>query len=380
MISLPPTSANARFEPALGCQECFARNECGGLYTPGRLDCFCNNCTPEKCTYLCPRSKSFLPVWRDTCGIIITTNYLRQDQTRLPAYIPLIQHGNKRAIPLKVPWAALTTFDVTRRDKRLDDMIRDPARLRAKFQLEPTTALVLASIAPDRELEAYWKDRHHRRLVDGIDTIRPAHVIAPNFSLFQDVPRFDNLANIKRSLLCAEEFSKAGLSVIPYVAGITATDWERWADFLKEHGAITMVCKEFQTGGRKKAVGTWHTQHLYELQQRLGRELHVVAVGGQRQRRNLRPLGGLTIIDSHPFMRTMHRRRLTPTGWETTPTPPNAPLDDLLAHNITAYANNIASLTKQSRLHKRPPTMTTQTADQLVLWPIDNVAPSANAA
>ena len=50
-------------------------------------------------------------------------------------------------------------------------------------------------------------------------------MIAPNFSLFRDVPRFDNLANIKRSLLCAEELSTAGLSVIPYIAGITERLW-----------------------------------------------------------------------------------------------------------------------------------------------------------
>ena len=99
MSTLPPTSTNARFEPALGCENCFARNQCGGLYTPGALDCFCHSCNkPEHCMYLCPRSKNFPAVWRDTGGVTITTNYLRQDHTTLPAYLPLIQHGNKRKI------------------------------------------------------------------------------------------------------------------------------------------------------------------------------------------------------------------------------------------------------------------------------------------
>ena len=86
MMSLPPTSANARFEPALGCQECFARNECGGLYTPGRLDCLCTTCSPEQCTYLCPRNKNFVNIWRDTDGITITTTQLRQDTTLQPTF------------------------------------------------------------------------------------------------------------------------------------------------------------------------------------------------------------------------------------------------------------------------------------------------------
>jgi Domain of unknown function (DUF4417) len=369
MSTLPPTSANARFEPALGCQDCFARNECGGLHTPGAIDCFCHCCNkPERCTYLCPRSKNFLAVWRDTGGITITTPFLRQDHTTLPAYVPVIQHGNKRTTPLTVPWAALTTFDVTRRDKRHKDMLRDPGELRAKFQLEPSTALLLSSVAPDNELEMYWKLRHHRHLAEGIKAINPAHVIAPNFSLFRDVPRFDNLANIKRSITCAEELSKAGLSVIPYVAGITATDWERWADFLKEQEDITMVCKEFQTGPSKKTVGEWHIHRLQEFQQRLGRELHLVAVGGRRHRQNLRAFGSLTIIDSVPFMRTMHRRQLCTNGWQDAPTPHGAPLDDLLAHNITAYTARI-NQSRPSVPRHGPRTATTIDPNQLVLWP-----------
>jgi hypothetical protein len=259
---------------------------------------------------------------------------------------------------------------VTRRDKRINDMVRDPDSLRDKFRLARNTSIVLSSIAPDRELEAYWRERKHRQLVEGIKAIRPAHVIAPNFSLFRDVPRFDNLANIKRSLVCAEECSTAGLSVIPYVAGITTHDWERWADFLKEHEHVRMVCKEFQTGGKKKTVGDWHIDRLRELQDRLGRRLHIVAIGGRR----IQPLQtqpwGVSVIDSVPFMRTMHRRRLTNDGWEETTTLPGAPLDDLLDHNITAYS---AQLTDRNRRGcappRRQPAAEASIERQLTLWP-----------
>ncbi len=367
--TLPPTSANARFEPALGCLDCFARTTCGGLHTPGRLDCLCTTCEPEKCTYLCPRNKNFLAVWRDSGGISIGTRSLWQDHnSSVPEYIPLIQHGNRRTTPLPVRYAALTTFDVTRRDKRTGDMLRDPEHLRAKFQLQPTAALVLSCVAPDREVERYWRDRQDRRLVDGLAAIRPAHVIAPNFSLLHNVPRFDNLANIKRSLLCAEEFSKAGLSVIPYLAGITATDWERWAAFLKEHRHLRIVCKEFQTGPSKSAIGAWHLGRLEELQQQLGRELHLVAVGGRRHLARLRSFGRLTILDSVPFMRTMHRRQLCANGWQEAPTAVGAPLDELLAHNVTAYTTYINEAGAPLPRHG-PRAATTTDPRQLLLWP-----------
>jgi hypothetical protein len=294
-------------------------------------------------------------VWRDTDGLQITINHLHQATTSLPEYIPLIQHGNRRTTPLSAPIVALTTFDVTRIDKERKDMLRDPDQLRERFRLAPNTPIILSSVAQDVELERYWRHRHDRRLVEGIKALNPAHVIAPNFSLFRDVPRFDNLANIKRSLLCAEEFSTAGLSVIPYIAGITATDWDRWAAFLQEHQDLTMVCKEFQTGASTKTKGDWHIQRLEELQQKLGRALHILAVGGRRYIPALRRFAQVTIIDSNPFMRTMHRRILTTNGWQSAPTPPGAPLDELLQANIAAYASVVHQLMCGEQLPRRQP-------------------------
>lgn len=367
---LPPRSEHTAYEPSLGCQHCFAKELCGGLYTTGALDCLCYCCgNPEECTFLCPRSKNFLATWRDTSGINIAIEHLQQCYDQLPQYIPLIQHGSNRTTPLRVPVVALTTFDVTRLDKRVGDMVRDAAALRAKFLLDKTATIVLSSVAPDKELERYWHERHHRDLIQGIKAIRPAHVIAPNFSLFRDVPRFDNLANVKRSLVCSEELSKAGLSVIPYLAGITAHDWNRWADFLKEHDQIKLVCKEFQTGGRKKPVGDWHIDRLRELQDKLGRGLHIVAVGGRRHRALQMQPWRVSIIDSVPFMRTMHRRRLSIDGWEKTVTPSGAPLDDLLNHNIAAYARTIGKRWHRIASRRRPPASLKSASTQLMLWP-----------
>ncbi len=378
---LPPQSEHTAYETSLGCQHCFAREQCGGLYTTGAFDCFCHCCNnPDRCTYLCPRNKNFLATWRDTNGIHVQIECLKQSHDSLPQYLPLIQHGSNRTRPLPTPAVALTTFDVTRRDKRINEMIRDPDALRDKFRLARNTSIVLSSIAPDHELEAYWRERRHRQLVEGIKAIHPTHVIAPNFSLFRDVPRFDNLANIKRSLVCAEEFSKARLSVIPYVAGITKHDWERWADFLKEHEHVTMVCKEFQTGGKKKTVGDWHIDRLRELQDRLGRRLHIVAIGGRRIQPLQQQPWGVSVIDSVPFMRTMHRRRLTSIGWEEVTTLPGAPLDDLLHHNITAYASTIGSLQQRSAQPKRAPISITHASRQLALWPLQSGEPDTTAA
>jgi hypothetical protein len=255
-------------------------------------------------------------------------------------------------------------------------MLRDPVELRRRYRLAPTTPIILSSIAKDAKLERYWRDRHHHQLIDGIKSIAPAHVIAPNFSLFRDVPRFDNLANIKRSLLCAEELGNAGLSVIPYMAGITGHDWDQWAAFLRAHPTIRIVCKEFQTGPSSNIKGTWHIARLEELQQRTGRALHLIAIGGRRHLPRLRAFLNLTVIDSVPFMRTMHRRILNADGWSVAPTTASAPLDDLLAHNITAYRGRISDLRERPLTSRRPPRpMATADPNQLVLWQSGDVTP-----
>jgi hypothetical protein len=379
---IPPTSTNTRFEPALGCQHCFAQEACGGFYHPGNLDCltYCCN-TPASCSYLCPRNNKFLAIWRDTDGLDINIKTLQQHDDQLPTYIPLVQHGSQRCGQLQVPFAAITTFSATRRDKATRDMLRDSVALRQRYRLALTVPIILSSIAKDAKLERYWRDRHHHRIIDGIKSLAPAHVIAPNFSLFRDVPRFDNLANIKRSLLCAEELSAAGLSVIPYIAGITAHDWDRWAAFLREHHTIRMVCKEFQTGPSSNIKGAWHIARLEELQQRTGRALHLIAIGGRRHLPRLRAFPHLTVIDSVPFMRTMHRRILNTGGWAPAPTPLNAPLDDLLAHNLTAYLERIRDLRQHPPTPRRPPRpVTIPNPNQLPLWQPSDAAPTAASA
>ena len=357
MAALPPISTSARFEPALGCKDCFARDKCGGLYAAGMMDCLAYCCgEPANCTYLCPKNERFLAVWRDTGGIEMKCSSLPQSAEPLPLYVPLLQHGSRRQGSLRIPMAALTTFEVTKRDETTRDMCRDAVALRTKFKLHADTPLILSSISPDRRLEHYWRMRKYRRLIDGIKSIQPQHIIAPNFSLFRDIPRFDNLANIRRSLVCAEEFSQAGLSVIPYVAGVTEQDWRNWAAFLREHPEVVMVCKEFQTGPSTRVKAEWHIERLKELQQATGRALHLVAVGGRRVLSSLQPFKHVTVIDSVPFMRTMHRRRLAAAAnWPMTQTEPNEPLDDLLEENITAYAARVEAMFRGGAVPPRRP-------------------------
>jgi hypothetical protein len=227
------------------------------------------------------------------------------------------------------------TCEVTRRREKPCDT---PAQIRTAFKLRRNARIILSSIDEDRELENFWHVKTARSLAERLAGLEIEHIIAPNFSLPLEIPRFDNIANVRRSLVCAEEFSKVGMSVIPYIAGVTEHDWDFWEGFLREHREINIIAKEFQTGPSNNQVALWHIGHLLKLQDRIKRGLHLVAVGGRRHLRNLIEFSGISVMDSNPFMKTCHRFALAASGiWEDFPTAPNEPLDDLLLTNILRY-------------------------------------------
>jgi hypothetical protein len=334
---VPPTSRPQRTEPSLGCRNCFLFSQCGGTYAPGVFDClaFCCN-KPSTCTFVCPKSDRFVEVVRDTGGLALNQKWdIRQRDTGLPHYLPCIQHGSSRMRRLNFPLVVVPTCEVTRRQAK---PCESPADLRAAFKLRRDARIILVTIDEDRELENFWRVKAVRSLAERLAGLNVEHIVAPNFSLPLEIPRFDNIANIRRSLLCAEEFSRAGMSVIPYVAGVTEHDWNFWEGFLREHVEIKIVAKEFQTGASNNQVADWHIGHLLRLQDRVKRGLHIVAVGGRRHLRNLIEFSGISVMDSNPFMKTCHRFALAASGvWEEYPTALNEPLDNLLLTNILRY-------------------------------------------
>lgn len=356
--SLPPTSRPKRSEPCLGCLNCFAFRDCGGIYDEGVLDCLAYCCgRPDRCSYVCPKNSRFVQIVRDTGGLSLRRGWqLSQScSSSLPEYMPCIQHSSTRDKALDVPFVVLPTFEVTPRRKTSGEMFTSGAELRSVFKIGRRTRIVLSCIDEDESLENFWRVKSVRLLAQRLSQLSIEHIIAPNFSLPLEIPRFDNIANIKRSLLCAEEFSRAGMSVIPYVAGVTEQDWEFWAGFLRDHQEIAIVAKEFQTGGANITVAKWHIDRLLQLQDRIKRAVHVVAVGGRRHLRKLSEFAGVTLVNSDPFMKTCHRQLLTAAGrWEQWPTLPDEPLDDLLRTNVQRYAR----LIRQEFVRSRSPSLT----------------------
>jgi hypothetical protein len=146
------------------------------------------------------------------------------------------------------------------------------------------------------------------------------------------------------------------MSVVPHLNSCNERQWRFWADFLKEHPEITFVAKEFQTGAAIPRIAQWHIEQLLMVQERIGRGLHLLAVGGRRHIGLLLKLEQFTIIDSVPFLRTIFRRKMSRVDgrWAIHLTRRGETLDGLLRHNVDVYSTGVEQALIKRRQYSLP--------------------------
>jgi hypothetical protein len=340
-------SSDSRSAPGtslgLGCLPCPYKDDCGGIVSDYDCLAYCCN-SPENCKIACPRSHRLGQVVEDCGGWNRRIATLKQDNASpLPLYIPCIQNGSQRDALLNLPIVAIPTFAVTRRTAR--QRFGSGAEFRKHFGIGPATRILLVSVKDDPQLESYWQYSALRGLPEYLATLDIEYVTGPNFSFANNAPRTEHLVNRARSLKCIEEFSKAGISVIPHLNACNQYQWDCWAEFLIEHPEITIVSKEFQTGAAIPRIAQWHIGQLEQIQEKIGRGLHLVAIAGRRHIQRLLGLSGLTIVDSDPFFKTIFRQSISKRDghWKISRTEPGECLSTLLEHNINTYHAGIDS-------------------------------------
>jgi hypothetical protein len=211
------------------------------------------------------------------------------------------------------------------------------------MQLSRDTGVLLSSIAPDQPLEDFWAQHQQRELLPQLAALDLLGMTTPNFSFMLDVPRTNALYNLTRIFRMAERITKAGIATILHLQASSMYDWARWAEVLKAQPDVRLVALEFQTGASRYAVGNAYYFGLVGLQQALGRPLHplLFACGG-RIRELDREFESFSVVDSTPFLKTLHRQLLVQLPnrkwiWRPQPSKPGEPLHALLASNIAKH-------------------------------------------
>jgi hypothetical protein len=171
-----------------------------------------------------------------------------------------------------------------------------------------------------------------------------AHVADTVIKAFLDIPRWDNLHNMKRIALCWSELLSRGLPTSLHLNARTDRDWERWIEFIRGRDEVASVTVDFGTGLARKERAQWHVDKLHMLASKVPRALHLAMRGGVKYLRELsKSFNTISLLDSSAFMRTTHRRRLDwepglRGRWRTITMAEVEPLDDLLQHNVTRLA------------------------------------------
>jgi hypothetical protein len=332
-----------RYSPPLGCQGCFERAICGSLAI-GRdiFSCLHFCCRqPERCDSICRHHPDFALRVREIGGFELENvpRAMAIEAPTIPAVIPMIFHRASRTGLFAPAIAALSLYQLfRRRDGTLRFQTRD-AMLEG-FGLSAETKLVLSGTAPDAPIESWWRlSRRRREVIRQLRDIGIALATTPNYSLFVDQPRWNDLHAMKRIALVHEEFLSEGLPCALHVNARTETDMRRWSDYIAARSEITHVAYEFTTGTGWADRQEVHAGWLIDLAREVRRPLHLVVRGGLD---TLPALAGafaqITLIETSIFMRTMKRRRavITTSGnlkWEPALTSIGTPLDDLLSEN-----------------------------------------------
>lgn len=315
------------------------------------FDClkFCCG-SPEKCDAVCRRNPDqFISRLREVDGFDLASiaRFSKLELPTLPNTIPLIYHGNRRTNQCRCEAVALPLYRLyDRRTGNARFTNRD--QLAAAFGFHPSAKIVLTGVHQDRSVESWWRLANSRLIAD-LRALGIALVTTPNYSLFVDVPRWDNLHAIKRIALSWEQLMSFGIPAAIHLNARTDEDYRRYTDFIATREEIDWVSFEFGTGAGWPGRIDWHVEHLCLLATSVRRPLSIIVRGGIGVLRDLRSaFAAATLIDTTSFTKTLYRQRgILSDGkleWISSRTEPAAVLDSLLTHNITVFDSYIQSV------------------------------------
>lgn len=338
---------------AFGCADCPNLTICGGLNVEralfGCLDYCCGG--KDTCDAVCRQNRNFVDRVREINGFELDNipSLRSLPAVKVDDVVPLLFHASSRQRPLDANVVALPLSKlVDHRGARV--RYATISEIRSAFRLGDRTRVIATGTATDPPLENWWKlGRMRRDIVRGLVRAGVEFSTTPNFSLFSDQPRWDDLHSIKRIAIVHEEFLAEGMVCALHVNARTDTDIDRWAKYIQGRPEIQDIAYEFLTGSGWPGRKEMHAEWLEKLAQSVDRPLTLTIRGAAELLPRLSAsFTRITVIESTAFMRTMKRQRGRVTNhgpaWSQALTPVGAPLDDLFEHNKDIMERWLSSL------------------------------------
>jgi len=163
----------------------------------------------------------------------------------LPDHLPVLVQAYADAVD--VPWVALhggRVFGATGR--RITPKHHLP--LGVAYRLGNQTKIALELYVEDRVLDGLWSSR--RAIISELPALGFDLILSPNFSVWRDHSRFEQLVQQRRAFAFYHELLEAGLPAVPDVGwSLFEPDGRIWAEWINGQAdlqAVSIFC-----GGRK---------------------------------------------------------------------------------------------------------------------------------
>jgi Domain of unknown function (DUF4417) len=348
----------------LGCVDCLDHQVCGGLHLPplgiwesGCLThCRCAN--PSKCDLVCPNVPTrFVARVREVHGLSLDNIPPARDLALpdLPDALPIFDGNCGGKALSSLDFAVIPLTRALRRDGG-SDRARTAQELSRSHGVRPRIGWVLTGVQDDRHVERTWRLRSSGVVFAQMKRSGVVMATTPNYSLYADVPRHDNLHAMKRIAWMWYLMQEAGLPTALHINGRTDYDFQRWATFAAQHPELKAVAFEFLTGASGVDDVPVYVSRLKRFAETVGRPLWLLIRGHNELRHVLASsFARVIVLDANPYQKTIHRRagHLTNSGrlrFSQAPTETPKQVAALLRHNLAVWQSSLeAPLKGQAR-------------------------------
>jgi hypothetical protein len=276
---------------------------------------------------------------------------------RISGYAPIIHHAYSRVSEFPGEIVSLSLYELLDRDgapkyTSVDDVAKN-------FRVRSDAKIVISGVHQDKLLERVWQSRHRNAVARMLRSLNIVLLTSPNFSVYNNVPRPENLYNIKRVALLSAELLGLKVPTALHINACTDTDYARYMEFLAARPEFEAISFEFITGPGYPSRMWWHVKKLLELRSEVGRPLQLVLRGGTKAAGQLASMyANILVIDSDPLQCALHRRRMIfgnsgQIRIVENKLPKGVPVDELLVLNAKAAQAEVDYVLRNPRLAPR---------------------------
>lgn len=307
-----------RFNPrdpiAIGCTACAYLGQCGGMSAGGTVyDCRSLCCgSPNTCKHaVCPEKKREMVIRSIEVGGfgLENINIGKTSTPALPNYIPLVDTPASRSESLDYGAFVIPITASIRKGR-----FRSRQELCDHFLIKPESTLIFNGVGQDRHIEPLWPWFNSSQFADTVSVLKPDAIWTPNFSLFSDAPRTQDLHSIKRIAICTERIAACGIAPILHLNARTPHDYKRWGDLLSR-SPVDLVAFEFHSMPKRQI--DFHLDQLCHLQSITKRPLTILARGISSPlvlERLARVFSRVVFVDTHAIQASRRRYYIIERG------------------------------------------------------------------